>query len=316
MIRRCQRAGRTGVDCGALGGGVARVDVEPIAAKFLAEVRAEVRALGAVRLVGVLANDQRASRVYSDYAAKGCEAAGIDYAAVEVPAAEAVAEIRRQNQDPETHGILVFYPVFGGDADRALQNEVDPHKDVEGLHERWTQRMYRDIHSLDPEVQARTVLPCTPLGIVRILQELGVLDPRKPARRRGEGVTVTVFNRSEVVGRPLLAMLTHAGAVVHSFDVLGGARYDCFDGEPRPTTRGRALAESDVVVTGVPSRSFEKVRAAELREGVVAINFSHRKNLADDVVEHARLYLPRVGPVTVSMLMRNVVRLYANFHRP
>jgi len=67
------------------------------------------------------------------------------------------------------------------------------------------------------------------------------------------------------------------------------------------------------VVTGVPSRQFPLIHAAELREGAAVISFSHIKNLADDVSERAGHLLTRVGPITVAMLLRNTLRLYRNF---
>ena len=67
------------------------------------------------------------------------------------------------------------------------------------------------------------------------------------------------------------------------------------------------------MITGVPSRAFELVQAAELRSGATVVNFSHVKNLADDVPARAGRLLRRVGPITVAMLLRNTLRLYRNF---
>ena len=68
------------------------------------------------------------------------------------------------------------------------------------------------------------------------------------------------------------------------------------------------------VITGVPSREFKLVRADELKTGVTCISFSTIKNFADDVDDKAAQLLPRVGPITVAMLLRNTLRLYRNFH--
>ena len=74
--------------------------------------------------------------------------------------------------------------------------------------------------------------------------------------------------------------------------------------------REAALAEADIVVTGVPSRDFPLVRASEIREGAVCLNFSTLRNFDEDIVDKASVFVPRVGPMTVTMALRNTVRLY------
>jgi methylenetetrahydrofolate dehydrogenase (NADP+)/methenyltetrahydrofolate cyclohydrolase len=69
-----------------------------------------------------------------------------------------------------------------------------------------------------------------------------------------------------------------------------------------------------VVITGVPSKSFEKVRPDEIREGATCINFSTLRNFAKGVKAKSGQYVKRVGPVTVTMCLRNTLRLYRNFH--
>jgi methylenetetrahydrofolate dehydrogenase (NADP+)/methenyltetrahydrofolate cyclohydrolase len=79
--------------------------------------------------------------------------------------------------------------------------------------------------------------------------------------------------------------------------------------------RAEALATADIVVTGVPSRDFPLVSAAELKPGAVCLNFSTLKNFHEDVVEKAGVFIPRVGPMTVTMALRNTLRLYRNARR-
>lgn len=74
-------------------------------------------------------------------------------------------------------------------------------------------------------------------------------------------------------------------------------------------TLPEALKLSDVVVSGVPSPTY-KIDASMMKEGVVAINFSTFKNMDDDVKQKASIFVPSVGKVTVSMLQRNLLRLY------
>jgi methylenetetrahydrofolate dehydrogenase (NADP+)/methenyltetrahydrofolate cyclohydrolase len=79
----------------------------------------------------------------------------------------------------------------------------------------------------------------------------------------------------------------------------------------RDTDRDRAaaLAEADVVITGVPSREFSLVTAEEIKPGAICVNFSQFRNFDDSVLEVASAFVPRVGPMTVAMATRNLVRL-------
>lgn len=291
------------------------LDAEALARPFLDEVRAEVAALPPVHLIGILGTGARPSEVYADYAAAGCEAVGIEFERRRCAREDVSRVVFEANVDPAVHGMIVFYPVFGGARDRSLQNEVDARKDVEGLHASWTQRLYHDVRFVDAEQQKKTVLPCTPLGIVKALGALGVTRRDAPAREQARGLEVAIFNRSEVVGRPLAAMLAHDGAKVYSFDIDGVRLYAGMDSAACEVTRAEALARADVVVTGVPSKTFAPIRAAEIKAGATCINVSYLKNLHEDVIERAARVLPRVGPITVAMLVRNTVRLFQNFHR-
>lgn len=294
---------------------MAVVDPSTIAAPFLEQLRADVQALNAsIRLVGLLGTDDRASQVYSQYAAQGCESVGITYEQRRLDAEDISRELFLLNDDPAVHGVMVFYPIFGGARDRSLQNELRPEKDVEGLHAVWSGRLYHDVRTVDAEGKKKAILPCTPLGIVKSLEAMHVYDASKPPRQQAEGLLITIFNRSEVVGRPLAAMLAHDGAKVYSFDIDGAVIYEGMKSTPSDIDRKSALARSDVVITGVPTRDFPQVRASELKDGATCVNFSHVNNLHDDVVDRAKHVLFRTGPVTVAMLLRNTVRLYRNFH--
>ena len=128
------------------------------------------------------------------------------------------------------------------------------------------------------------------------------------------GKTVTIFNRSEVIGRPLAVMLSNDGARVLSFDEHGPMEF--IDAEPHEVTinRQQALACSDVVITGVPSESFRKISIQEIKPSATCINFSSITNFNSDLSSHEGIYIPRIGPLTVAMCMRNTLRLFRNFH--
>ena len=79
-------------------------------------------------------------------------------------------------------------------------------------------------------------------------------------------------------------------------------------------TRAEVLATADVVITGVPSRDFPLIEAAEIRSDAICVNFSTLKNFSDAAADKAKVFVPRVGPMTVAMALRNTVRLYDNYH--
>ncbi|EEB93039.1 hypothetical protein MPER_08362 [Moniliophthora perniciosa FA553] len=170
----------------------------------------------------------------------------------------------------------------------------------------------------------KSIIPCTPLAIVKCLEYVGVYNKILPYGDRAYGKTVCVINRSEVVGRPLAALLANDGARVFSVDIDSIQEYT-----KRPTAAGspstrqyhlrhvvhpsnlslqECLALSDVVISAVPNVSY-KVQTAWLKDGCVCINVAAEKNFESNVREKASLYIPAVGKVTILMLLRNLLRL-------
>ncbi|GAA5930223.1 hypothetical protein JCM3775_004333 [Rhodotorula graminis] len=268
------------------------------------------------------------------------------------------------NQDVNVNGIMVYYPIFGPRQDGYLQQAVSPLKDVEGLNFTWLFSLYHNTRFIDPrklalaaqvltpepfvqsESQAvpstssapvvsppnedglvKAILPCTPLAIVKTLEHCQVYNPLRPYGSRAFGRTITVVNRSEVVGRPLAALLSNDGARVFSVDLDGIQEFtrrkvDAESGESGSKASfhpchvvkkcelsyEECLAASDVVIGGVPSKSY-KIPTAHLKEGVIAVNFSESKNFEDDIKEKASLYCPGIGKATIVLLQRNLLRL-------
>ncbi len=289
------------------------LDPAALAASFRAELRAEVTALPEpVTLLGLLPVGHAPSETYAAYTRAGCDSVGIRFQLRTVTPDDVEVVVREAGQDPDLHGILVYYPVGARDADRWLRELVDPRKDVEGLHSFGARCLSENRRFLDDEHRRKAILPCTPLAIVKLLEAAGAGGAAGP--RPLQGVKGGVVNRSEIVGLPLAAMLANDGAEVVSFDLEGERLFQPDeDGHQSHTvgvSRAEALAQADVVVTGVPSRDFRLVEARELREGAICLNFSTLRNFADDVVERAGVFVPRVGPMTVTMALRNTLRLY------
>jgi methylenetetrahydrofolate dehydrogenase (NADP+)/methenyltetrahydrofolate cyclohydrolase len=290
------------------------LDPAAIASSFRAEIRREVQALTEpITLVGFLSAEHGPSATYAEYTRKGCDDVGVRFDLRHVRRLDAEAAVERANDDPDVHGILVYYPIFGTEQDGYVRDLVDPRKDVEGLHSFWARCLYANKRFVDAEKTQKAILPCTPLAILKLLDAAGASAAGAP--RPLAGKRICVFNRSEVVGRPLASMLANDGAEVVSFDVDGpqlfapAAEDGAHTVEETTIDRAAALAQADIVVTGVPSRSFPLVRAAEIQANAVCVNFSTLKNFDDDVLAKASVFVPRVGPMTVTMVLRNALRL-------
>ena len=134
---------------------------------------------------------------------------------------DAEAAIREANADDGVHGVLVYYPVFGTE-----QDALPPRSGRTRERRRGAPLVLGAVPLREPALPRRratkkAILPCTPLAILKLLDAAGA---SASARRRPlAGVRAVVFNRSEVVGRPLASMMANDGAEVVSFDIDGAA---------------------------------------------------------------------------------------------
>jgi methylenetetrahydrofolate dehydrogenase (NAD+) len=306
------------------------VDAAEIAKPFREHLRARVASLSFVPLlVGLLANRDAAAKKYAEWTQRACEADGIKFELRECDANELEDELMQANKDAAVHGIMVYWPCFGarpsfygGSMDDYLRDSVAVEKDVEGLCYTYRRNLYRNVRNLqnlDGSVSdKKCLLPCTPLAIVKVLEHLNVYDANLPLGDRLKGKTVTVVNRSEIVGRPIAAMLANDGADVFSVDI--DSVFLMRRGHMVAPPSGAATLEacvriSDVVITGVPTSSW-KLPCECLMPGVIVINVSHFKNVDEAALSKVPgvRYVPQVGKVTVSMLERNLLRLVEQFH--
>ncbi|KAI9808998.1 MAG: hypothetical protein M1825_002287 [Sarcosagium campestre] len=266
-------------------------------------------------LVGFLANDDPAARMYAEWTGKTCEENGFSFELRKVDREELEQHILAANKDDGIDGIIVYYPIFGGGQDQYLQQITDVRKDVEGLSHKYIFNMYQNIRFLDDQKLQKSILPCTPLAVIKILEHLQIYNTILPYGNRLFGRSITVINRSEVVGRPLAALLANDGASVFSVDVTGVQQFTRGEGlrnhrhgviEKPGWGLADCLPLSDVVISGVPGKDY-KVPTNLLREGVVCINFSSDKNFNPDVKEKASIYVPAIGKVTIVVLLRNLL---------
>ncbi|KAF2857606.1 hypothetical protein K470DRAFT_238098 [Piedraia hortae CBS 480.64] len=293
-----------------------------IAKSLLPEIQSEIKGLTEnPKLHGYLANDDPGARMYADWTGKTCKENGIDFVLHRVDREDLENEIENANADKNVDGIIVYYPVFDSRRDQTIQWAVSMYKDVEGLSPQLISNMYQNVRFLDPPANTRkSILPCTPLAIIKILEHLHIYNTILDYGRRLFGRRITVINRSEVVGRPLAALLANDGAEVYSVDITGVQKFSRGSGlrkqkhdveEMQGWNLEKCLPISDVVISGVPGESF-KVQTKFLREGAVCINFSTDKNFDPDVKDKASIYVPAIGKVTIIILMRNLIRIIKN----
>ena len=189
------------------------------------------------------------------------------------------------NKDASIDGVIVYYPIFNGRQDQYLQQLPDVRNDVEGLSHNYIFKLYHNERYIDEAQTQKSILPCTPLAILKILDHIGSYNRILPCGNRLFGRTITVINRSETVGRPLAALLANDGASVYSIDVTGVQQFTRGNGIKKKMhdvvnksewDLARCLQVSDVVISGVPGDTF-KVPTHHLKDGAVCINFSAGK---------------------------------------
>ena len=267
------------------------IDGRAIAATMRAALATRVVALPfRPGLAVVLIGDDPASAVYVRTKDRAAAAAGIAVTTIRLPAdtteAALLAEVTRLNADPEVDGILVQLPLPRGIRAPTVIDLIDPAKDVDGFHP----------HNAGLVATGRPALvPCTPLGVMKLLAAIGVA----PAGRRA-----LVLGRSMIVGRPLVALLLAADATV----TVAHSRTNDLAGECR-------RAEILVAAVGRP----EMVRGDWIAPGATVIDIGVNRladgRLVGDVafdecaaVAGAITPVPGgVGPMTIACLLENTV---------
>jgi methylenetetrahydrofolate dehydrogenase (NADP+) / methenyltetrahydrofolate cyclohydrolase len=273
------------------------IDGKAVAATLRAEVAAKVRAAGFTPgLAVILVGDNPASSVYVRTKDRAAREAGIDARTIRLPAdtaqSDLLATIETLNEDPRVDGILVQLPLPPGIDTQAVIEAIDPAKDVDGFHPVNVGYLW--------DGRPRLV-PCTPLGVMKLLRAAGVPTA---------GVRAVVLGRSVIVGRPMASLLLAADATVTiAHSRTADLAVEC----------GRA----DILVAAVGRP--EMVRAEWIKPGAtiidVGINRLPDQRLVGDVafdgcrqVAGAITPVPGgVGPMTVACLLENT--LTAALHR-
>jgi methylenetetrahydrofolate dehydrogenase (NADP+)/methenyltetrahydrofolate cyclohydrolase len=261
-----------------------------------------LRAAGVVPGLGtLLVGDDPGSRSYVAGKHRDCAEVGIESIRIDLPAtatqADVMAAIADLNAAPEVTGYIVQLPLPAGLDEHAALEAIDPSKDADGLHPTNLGRLVLGI-----EGELRSPLPCTPAGIVEMLQRYDV-----PIRGRH----VTVIGRGLTVGRPLGLLFTRKG--LDATVTLTHSRTQDLAAEVR-------RADIVVAAVGVPhlvKPDWIKPGAAVLDVGITRVQDEEtgKGRLTGDVdpavAEVAGHLSPNpggVGPMTRAMLLANVVK--------
>jgi methylenetetrahydrofolate dehydrogenase (NADP+)/methenyltetrahydrofolate cyclohydrolase len=273
------------------------IDGKAVAAKVRGEVAQAVKDLRAAGvhpgLTVVRVGDDPASAIYVRGKRKDCEEVGIASLEHHLPAAasqpELLALVARLNADPSVHGILVQLPLPRHLDERAVLDAIAPHKDADGFHP-------FNVGALSIGIPG-TPRPCTPAGVMRLLDEARV-DPK--------GKRALVVGRSNIVGKPMAAMLLERHATV----TIGHSRTADLAGE---------VGRAEILVAAIGKA--EMIRGEWIREGAVVIDVGMNRlgdgRLVGDVEyaaasRRASAITPvpgGVGPMTRAMLLVNTVEL-------
>ncbi len=252
-------------------------------------------------LAVVIMGDDPASHVYVRMKGKACERLGIDSLTRALPAdaseEELLAVLDGLNSDPGVHGVLCQLPLPPHVDERKVIERIDPLKDVDAFHPLNVGRMLIG----DP-----LFLPATPAGIQQLLLRSGVAI---------EGKEVVVLGRSNIVGKPIAAMLMQKGA---------GADATVTVAHSRTPALAQVTRRADVLIAAIGQPLF--VTADMVKEGAAVVDVGTNRvedpgsekgyRLVGDVdfenvKQRASAISPSpggVGPMTIAMLMQNTVK--------
>ena len=272
------------------------IDGKAIAAKVRAEVALAVKEIEARAgvtpgLALIRVGSDPASEVYVRGKVKACQETGMggfEHILPETtPEEDLLALVRELNVNPHVHGVLVQLPLPKHISSEEVLDALAPQKDVDGFGPHNAGALFTGRQGLRP---------CTPLGIMRLLDE---------AQTRLLGARALVVGRSNIVGKPVAMLLLERHATVtlaHS----------------RTADLAAEVGAADVLVAAIGKP--EMIRGAWVKKGATVIDVGINRNAAGKLVgdvefapaaERARAITPvpgGVGPMTIAYLLSNTIQ--------
>jgi methylenetetrahydrofolate dehydrogenase (NADP+)/methenyltetrahydrofolate cyclohydrolase len=247
-------------------------------------------------LAVILVGNDPASQVYVNMKAKACKESGIYSIVHEFP--ESISEnelldtIKRINQNPNIHGLLIQLPLPKHIDTTKVLEAVAPEKDVDGFHPYNVGRLVAGLDSF---------APCTPLGVMELFKEYNI-DVK--------GLDACVVGASNIVGKPMQALLLNQFATVDICHIY--------------TKNLKEHTErADIVVVGVGKPNL--ITADMVKEGAIVVDIGinrleNGKLVGDvdfeNVSKKASFITPvpgGVGPMTIAMLLKNTIKAAKKF---
>jgi methylenetetrahydrofolate dehydrogenase (NADP+) / methenyltetrahydrofolate cyclohydrolase len=290
------------------------IDGNAIGQAMRTELAGEIAALKAQGvtpgLAAVLVGENPASATYVRMKGKACDEAGLYHETIDRPAditeADLLALVDRLNADPRIHGILVQLPLPKHINTGRVLLRIDPRKDVDGFHPTNVGK----VSSGDPS----GFRPATPYGVQQLLLRSGV---------ETTGAHAVIVGRSNIVGRPMAALLLQDGP---------GGNATVTVCHSRTRNIGAVTREADILIVAMGKPQF--VTGEMVRPGTVVIDVGVNRvddpaakrgyRLVgdvkfDEVAQVASAITPvpgGVGPMTITMLLVNTVQAARQWARP
>ncbi len=271
------------------------IDGKLISAQIRSEIKEETNAFikshgYAPGLAVVIVGENPASQVYVRNKARACEEVGFYSEVHTLPAETSQKELNalvdRLNADEKIHGILVQLPLPKHLDETEVLLRIDPNKDVDAFHPYNVGRIMIGDYKF---------LPCTPAGVMALLERSGI-DPA--------GKKCVVIGRSNIVGKPMAMLLLHAnGTVTVCHSKTKGLAAVCREADILVVAIGRAdFVGADMVKPGAVVIDVGMNRRAD---GKLTgdVNFSEVEPIASAITP-----VPGgVGPMTITMLLKNTL---------
>jgi len=276
-----------------------RIDGKSLAGKVEVQVRQGVEKLKREKnvtpgLATILVGEDPASKMYVRLKHKACERVGILAEDHDLPATttqeELMRVIRKLNSRTDVHGILLQLPLPGHLDAKAAMLAIDPAKDADGFHPCNMGKLL---------IGEEGLVPCTPKGVIRALEEYNVTIQGKHA---------VIVGHSNVVGKPMAAMLINRNATVSVCHV--------FTEDLKKYTQ-----DADILVVGTGVKHL--IREDMVKEGAVIFDVGITEENGkvygdvdfDKVIRKASLITPvpgGVGPMTIAILLEHVLTAARN----
>ncbi|AXK50807.1 bifunctional 5,10-methylenetetrahydrofolate dehydrogenase/5,10-methenyltetrahydrofolate cyclohydrolase [Spiroplasma alleghenense] len=248
------------------------------------------------KLVVILVGQDEASQVYVKHKKNACERVGIDFELVNfknsVKPKEVLDKIAALNKDTKVDGILIQLPLPSDWNEEEFLQAVDFSKDVDGFHYINQGKLYQG---------NETFVPCTPLGIIKLLEEYEI-DLK--------GKNITIVGTSNIVGKPLIGMMINRGATVtacnkNTLDIkLHTKKADILVS----ATGSKFLITKKMVKKGAVIIDVGIIRDLKNKRLVGDVDFENVKKKVDYITP-----VPGgVGPMTVQILIENTIKAYNN----